>query len=136
MFDFVFLFHLLIVAGICYFAVIYAFGPVPNAYQGEILQKETTVLDGGLLLVMTSLYRTAGFALFAACLGYLALAVGAAVTDLLWAKVIMLVMALAVGGPVAMAANRAEAGTGVQTPWRAVVGLTVAAILAFIISVI
>ena len=91
--------------------------------------------DGQLLLVLTLLYRIAGFALIAAALGYAALAIGGVTAGLFWAKAVMLVMALVVGLPVGIAGYRAEVATTVVTPWRAVFGLTGAAVLAFVLSV-
>ncbi len=116
---------LLAVPGILALAAKFAFGPVPADYHGEILSRAGVEPAPAVLTILGAVYKVLAGALAAVALAIAALVLVVALGDVRWPLLVVVAIALLVGGIAAFIMQGVERATGVRTPWRRAAGLTV-----------
>ncbi|MFZ7089986.1 hypothetical protein [Primorskyibacter sp. 2E233] len=124
----------LVGGGITAMGVKYLKSEVPVDYHAQILS--AAPIGDATRTILGALYKVMGGAFVALGIGTILIALFGVATDLLWAKLTLLVMALISGWFAASVPKAVEAQTGVKTPWRIAAGLMALALLGFVLSVI
>jgi len=110
----------------------YLFGPVPAKYHASILQSWGVPIDAPHQLLFKAINTILGFVLLSLSAGMAAVTYfGILNDDLLWAKLLIVVMGLLSGLPITAVAYSMEKETGVRTPWKPSAALTGVIVFAF-----
>ena len=128
--------YLIVATGLVGLAAKYQFGPVPADYHAKILVLGGAEIGDNQMLVFGAVNKVFAALFLGLGLALVFLALGGVWADLMWAKLAILVVALAAGVMPTLAAAHLEKVSGVRTPWRAGAALTVLAVIASLLSVL
>ena len=122
--------------GLCMMGAKYCFGPAPADYHLKIMEVSKSDLDKRQAIVFTAIYRVTGASVIAVAISLASLSWFGVSANILWAKLIVLIVGMVVGLPAFAITYRVAKQTGVETPWKPTVIMLAILIVAFILSVI
>lgn len=122
--------------GMAAIAAKYFFGPAPADYHNEILRAASAEIDSTHQMIFGALNKALGSAMFALTIAIAAITVFGVYQDMFWAKALVVIMGIIFGLPSTMITYRVNQKTGVTTPWKPALALTVTLLVAFLFSVI
>ncbi|MFK7901316.1 MAG: hypothetical protein AB8B49_00575 [Nitratireductor sp.] len=127
--------HLLVATGLALLAAYYLFGPVPTSYHAKILEKWKLEIQPQHKIGFQAINLILGALLLALSLCIFVVTSFAITQGILWAKLLIASMGLITGCPATYIAYKIEKATGVKTPWRIALAMTLCMILAFALSI-
>jgi len=110
------------------------FGPAPADYHNEILRAAGAEIDATHQMIFGALNKALGSAMFALAIGIAAITLFGVNQDMFWAKATVVIMGIIFGLPSIMITYRVNQKTGVTTPWKPALALTVTLLIAFLLS--
>ncbi|MCF8466510.1 MAG: hypothetical protein K9G33_03850 [Sneathiella sp.] len=122
--------------GLCFMGVKYCFRPAPVDCHLKILGVPKSELDLQQVIVFSAIYRVMGASFLAVAISIASLSWFGVSANLLWAKVTVLIVGMAVGFPAFAITYRVAKQTDVETPWKPIVIMLTVLIVAFTFSVI
>lgn len=126
--------NLLVSIGLILLSSKYLFGPAPVDYHAAIIRKNGIEISGSIPALFRVLNTVIGGSFLALGIAIAALTWFAIAHDATWAKVTVASMGLVFGLPSSIGARRVEHSTGVRTPWRPGMAMTLVILLAFGLS--
>jgi len=128
--------NLIAALGLVALAAKYFFGPAPTDYHEEILRSGGIEIEETHKMIFGAVNKALGSAFFALAVANAAITLFGVYQDILWAKVLVVIMGISVGIPSTLITNRVNQQTGVNTPWKSALILTVILVAAFVFSLI
>lgn len=117
-------------------ALRYAFGPAPAEYHQEILAAAGAEVTGTHKGIFRALNVVVGAGFFAQTVVIATVTYFGVWSDVFWAKLLVLVLAVICGVPAMIAAQRLERHSHVTTPWRSGLFMLAVSVTAFVLSLL